>query len=135
MPKHIVTFVLPTGYTFNLDGSTLYSALAVVFIAQVYGIPFDLSQQLIMVLTLMLSTKGIAAVPGASLIVIAGTAAAFGLPVEGIAIILGVDRILDMARTACNVVGNCVAAVVVARWENELPDSVLQQAYTQNYEA
>jgi proton glutamate symport protein len=135
VPKHIVTFVLPTGYTFNLDGSTLYSALAVVFIAQVYGIPFDLSQQLIMVLTLMLSTKGIAAVPGASLIVIAGTAAAFGLPVEGIAIILGVDRILDMARTACNVVGNCVAAVVVARWENELPDSVLQQAYTQNYEA
>lgn len=134
VPKHIVTFVLPTGYTFNLDGSTLYSALAVVFIAQVYGIPFDLSQQLIMVLTLMLSTKGIAAVPGASLIVIAGTAAAFGLPVEGIAIILGVDRILDMARTACNVVGNCVAAVVVARWENELPDSVLQQAYTQNYE-
>ena len=135
VPKHIVTFVLPTGYTFNLDGSTLYSALAVVFIAQVYGIPFDLSQQLIMVLTLMLSTKGIAAVPGASLIVIAGTAAAFGLPVEGIAIILGVDRILDMARTACNVVGNCVAAVVVARWENELPDSVLQQAYSQNYEA
>ncbi|QJW48602.1 cation:dicarboxylase symporter family transporter [bacterium BFN5] len=135
VPKHIVTFVLPTGYTFNLDGSTLYSALAVVFIAQVYGIPFSLSQQLIMVLTLMLSTKGIAAVPGASLIVIAGTAAAFGLPVEGIAIILGVDRILDMARTACNVVGNCVAAVVVARWENELPDSVLQQAYAQNYEA
>ncbi|MEG6586542.1 dicarboxylate/amino acid:cation symporter [Dendrosporobacter sp. 1207_IL3150] len=135
VPKHIVTFVLPTGYTFNLDGSTLYSALAVVFIAQVYGVPFDLSQQLIMVLTLMLSTKGIAAVPGASLIVIAGTAAAFGLPVEGIAIILGVDRILDMARTACNVIGNCVAAVVVARWEGELPDATLQQAYTQNYEA
>lgn len=135
VPKHIVTFVLPTGYTFNLDGSTLYSALAVVFIAQVYGIPFDLSQQLLMVLTLMLSTKGIAAVPGASLIVIAGTASAFGIPVEGIAIILGVDRIMDMARTACNVVGNCVAAVVVARWENELPDSVLEQAYTQSYEA
>ena len=135
VPKHIVTFVLPTGYTFNLDGSTLYSALAVVFIAQVYGIPFDLSQQLLMVLTLMLSTKGIAAVPGASLIVIAGTASAFGIPVEGIAIILGVDRIMDMARTACNVVGNCVAAVVVARWENELPDSVLEQAYSQSYEA
>jgi len=134
VPKHIVTFVLPTGYTFNLDGSTLYSALAVVFIAQVYGIPFDLSQQIMMVLTLMLSTKGIAAVPGASLIVIAGTAAAFGLPVEGIAIILGVDRILDMARTACNVIGNCVAAVVVARWENELPDSALHQAYSQTYE-
>lgn len=134
VPKHIITFVLPTGYTFNLDGSTLYSALAVVFIAQVYGVPFDLSQQILMVLTLMLSTKGIAAVPGASLIVIAGTAAAFGLPVEGIGIILGVDRILDMARTACNLIGNCVAAVVVARWEKELPDEVLQVAYAQSYE-
>lgn len=129
IPKHIVTFVLPTGYTFNLDGSTLYSALAVVFIAQVYGVPFDLSHQLLMLVTLMLSTKGIAAVPGASLIVIAGTAAAFGLPVEGVAIILGVDRILDMARTACNLIGNCVAAVVVARWENELPQTVLNEAY------
>ena len=134
VPKHIVTFVLPTGYTFNLDGSTLYSALAVVFIAQVYGIPFDYSQQLLMLITLMLSTKGIAAVPGASLIVIAGTLAAFGLPVEGIGIILGVDRILDMARTACNLTGNCIAAVVVARWEKELPDEVLQVAYAQSYE-
>ncbi|WP_425059140.1 Proton/sodium-glutamate symport protein [Sporomusa carbonis] len=134
VPKHIITFVLPTGYTFNLDGSTLYSALAVVFIAQVYGIPFDISQQILMVLTLMLSTKGIAAVPGASLIVIAGTAAAFGLPVEGIGIILGVDRILDMARTACNLIGNCVAAVVVARWEKELPNEVLEVAYAQNYD-
>ncbi|SMD10648.1 dicarboxylate/amino acid:cation symporter [Sporomusa malonica] len=134
VPKHIVTFVLPTGYTFNLDGSTLYSALAVVFIAQVYGIPFDYSQQLLMLITLMLSTKGIAAVPGASLIVIAGTLAAFGLPVEGIGIILGVDRILDMARTACNLTGNCIAAVVVARWEQELPDEVLQVAYAQSYE-
>jgi proton glutamate symport protein len=134
IPKHIVTFVLPTGYTFNLDGSTLYSALAVIFIAQVYGIPFDLSQQIIMLLTLMLSTKGIAAVPGASLIVIAGTAAAFGLPVEGIGIILGVDRILDMARTACNLTGNCIAAVVVARWEKELPDETLKIAYSQSYD-
>lgn len=133
VPKHIVTFVLPTGYTFNLDGSTLYSCLAVVFIAQVYNIDFPLATQLLMLGTLLLSTKGIAAVPGASLIVIAGTAAAFGLPVEGIAIILGVDRILDMARTACNVTGNCIAAVVVARWENELPDAVLQEAYAKNY--
>lgn len=133
VPKHIVTFVLPTGYTFNLDGSTLYSALAVVFIAQVYGVPFDLSQQLLMVVTLMMSTKGIAAVPGASLIVIAGTASAFGLPVEGIAIILGVDRVLDMARTVCNLIGNCIAAVVVARWEKELPDEVLQAAYAREY--
>jgi proton glutamate symport protein len=133
VPKHIVTFVLPTGYTFNLDGSTLYSCLAVVFIAQVYNIDFPLATQLLMLGTLLLSTKGIAAVPGASLIVIAGTAAAFGLPVEGIAIILGVDRILDMARTACNVTGNCIAAVVVARWEKELPDSVLQEAYAKDY--
>jgi len=134
VPKHIVTFVLPLGYTFNLDGSTLYSALAVVFISQVYGMPFPIETQVLMLITLMLSTKGIAAVPGASLIVIAGTAAAFGLPVEGIAIILGVDRILDMARTACNVTGNCIAAVVVARWEKELPDDVLQIAYKQDYD-
>ena len=134
IPKHIVTFVLPTGYTFNLDGSTLYSALAVVFIAQVYNIDFPISTQLVMLVTLMMSTKGIAAVPGASLIVIAGTAAAFGLPVEGIGIILGVDRILDMARTACNLTGNCVAAVIVARWEKELPDDVLQAAYARNYD-
>ena len=133
VPKHITTFVLPLGYTFNLDGSTLYSALAVVFISQMYGLPFPLETQILMLITLMLSTKGIAAVPGASLIVIAGTAAAFGLPVEGIAIILGVDRILDMARTACNVTGNCIAAVVVARWEKELPDEVLQVAYKQSY--
>ena len=120
IPNQIVSFVLPLGYTFNLDGSTLYSSLAVVFISQVYGVPFPLEQQLLMVLTLMLSTKGIAAVPGASLIVIAGTAAAFGLPVEGLALILGVDRILDMARTVCNLSGNCLAAAVVGRWENEV---------------
>ena len=134
VPKHIVTFVLPTGYTFNLDGSTLYSSLAVVFIAQMYNIDFPLSTQLLMMVTLMLSTKGIAAVPGASIIVIAATAAAFGLPVEGISIILGVDRIMDMARTTCNVFGNCIATVVVARWEKELPDEVLQAAYAQSYE-
>ncbi len=124
VPKNVVSFVLPLGYTFNLDGSTLYSALATVFISQVYGIHFPISSQILMLVTLMLSTKGIAAVPGASLIVIAGTAAAFGLPVEGIAIILGVDRILDMARTACNVTGNCIASVVVAHWEKILPEKV-----------
>lgn len=134
VPKHIITFVLPTGYTFNLDGSTLYSCLAVIFVAQLYNIDFPLATQLLVVLTLMLSTKGIAAVPGASIIVIAGTVAAFGLPVEGVAIILGVDRIMDMARTTCNVIGNCIAAVVVARWENELPDEVLHEAYAKNYD-
>lgn len=133
IPKHIVTFVLPTGYSFNLDGSTLYSSLAVVFIAQMYNIDFPISTQILMVLTLMLSTKGIAGVPGASIIVIAGTAAAFGLPVEGVAIILGVDRIMDMARTCCNVFGNCIATVVVARWEHEFSDEAVQVAYTQSY--
>ncbi len=134
VPKHIVTFVLPTGYTFNLDGSTLYSSLAVVFIAQMYNIDFPLETQLLMMVTLMLSTKGIAAVPGASIIVIAATAAAFGLPVEGISIILGVDRIMDMARTTCNVFGNCIATIVVARWEKALSDEQLQVAYSQNYD-
>ncbi len=134
VPKHIVTFVLPTGYTFNLDGSTLYSSLAVVFIAQMYNIDFPLSTQLLMMVTLMLSTKGIAAVPGASIIVIAATASAFGLPLEGISVILGVDRIMDMARTTCNVFGNCIATIVVARWEKELPDEMLQVAYAQNYD-
>lgn len=134
IPRHIVTFVMPTGYSFNLDGSTLYTSLAVVFIAQMYNIDFPLSSQLFMVLTLMVSSKGIAGVPGASIIVIASTVVAFGLPVEGVAIILGVDRIMDMARTACNVFGNCIATVVVARWEKELSDDVLKEAYVRNYE-
>lgn len=134
IPKHIVTFVMPTGYSFNLDGSTLYTSLATVFIAQMFNIDFPLSTQLFMVLTLMVSSKGIAGVPGASIIVIASTVVAFGLPVEGVAIILGVDRVMDMARTACNVFGNCIATVVVARWENELSDDMLKEAYTKNYE-
>ncbi len=120
IPNHIVSFVLPLGYTFNLDGSTLYSALTVVFIAQVYGVPFPLEQQILMMITLMLSTKGIAGVPGGSLIVVAATSAAFGLPVEGLALILGVDRILDMGRTVCNLLGNCIAAALVGRWEKEI---------------
>ena len=120
IPNHIVSFVLPLGYTFNLDGSTLYSALTVVFIAQVYGVPFPLEQQILMMITLMLSTKGIAGVPGGSLIVVAATSAAFGLPVEGLALILGVDRVLDMGRTVCNLLGNCIAAALVGRWENEV---------------
>lgn len=129
LPKRIVSFVLPLGYTFNLDGSTLYSCVAVVFLAQVYDINFPIEMQLLMLLTLMLSTKGIAGVPGASLIVIAGTAAAFGLPVEGIAILLGIDRVLDMARTFCNVTGNCIAAAVVSRWEKEVSADELEHNY------
>ncbi|MCF0156347.1 MAG: cation:dicarboxylase symporter family transporter [Veillonella sp.] len=120
IPKHIVSFVLPLGYTFNLDGSTLYSAVAVIFLGQAYGVPLPLELQIIILLTLMISTKGIAGVPGAALIILAGTATAFGIPVEGVAMLLGIDRVLDMARTMCNVTGNCVAGLVVARWEHEV---------------
>jgi proton glutamate symport protein len=117
VPKHIVAFVLPTGYSFNLDGSTLYLSLAAMFVAQAAGVHMPLPQQLLMMLTLMLSSKGVAAVPRASLIVLSGTLASFDLPVEGIAIILGVDAVMDMARTSVNVLGNCLASAVVARWE------------------
>ncbi|MBN9660624.1 MAG: dicarboxylate/amino acid:cation symporter [Acidobacteria bacterium] len=117
VPKHIVAFVLPTGYSFNLDGSTLYLSLASVFVAQAAGVDMPLSQQIMMMLTLMLTSKGVAAVPRASLIVLAGTLATFKLPLEGIAIILGVDTLMDMARTSVNLLGNCLASAVVARWE------------------
>jgi len=120
IPKHIVSFVLPLGYTFNLDGSTLYSAVAVIFLGQVYGVPLPLGLQIVILLTLMISTKGIAGVPGAALIILAGTATAFRIPVEGVAMLLGIDRVLDMARTMCNVTGNCIAGLVVARWEHEI---------------
>ncbi|MEB3244585.1 MAG: cation:dicarboxylase symporter family transporter [Vampirovibrionales bacterium] len=123
VPKHIVAFVMPTGYSFNLDGSTLYLALAAMFVAQLAGIELNLGQQLTMMLTLMLTSKGVAAVPRASLVILAGTLAAFNLPVEGIAIILGIDHILDMGRTAVNLTGNCVATAVVARWEGVLDDA------------
>ncbi|HEX5084623.1 MAG TPA: cation:dicarboxylase symporter family transporter, partial [Blastocatellia bacterium] len=119
VPRRIVSFVLPLGYSFNLDGSTLYLSLAAVFVAQMSNIQLSFVQQLLILLTLMLSTKVIAAVPRASLVVLAGTLAQFGLPLEGIAVILGVDELMDMGRTATNVIGNCVATVVVARWEGE----------------
>lgn len=134
VPKHIVTFVLPTGYTFNLDGGTLYSALTLLFIAQIYHVDYSLGQQVMIMVTLMLATKGIACVPGGSFIVVAGTAASLGLPMEGVALLMGVDRVLDMARTGCNLIGNCVAAVVVARWENELPQERLQEGYLASYD-
>ena len=120
VPKRIVSFVLPTGYSFNLDGSTLYLAIASVFVAQAAGVEMSLGQQLMMMLTLMLTTKGIAAVPRASLVILSGTLASFGLPLEGVAIILGVDELMDMARTTVNLVGNCLASAVIARWEGEL---------------
>lgn len=123
VPRRIVSFVLPMGYSFNLDGSTLYLSLAAVFVAQASNIELTLGQQLLILLTLMLSTKGIAAVPRASLVVLAGTLAQFGLPLEGIAVILGVDELMDMARTSTNVIGNCLATAVVARWEGEFNDA------------
>ncbi len=117
VPKHIVAFVIPTGYSFNLDGSTLYLSLASVFVAQAAGIEMGLGQQLMMMLALMLTSKGVAGVPRASLVILAGTLASFGLPMEGVAVLLGIDAVLDMARTSVNVVGNCLATAVVARWE------------------
>ena len=120
VPRRIVAFVLPTGYSFNLDGSTLYLAVASVFVAQAAGIHLPLGQQLLMMLTLMLTSKGVAAVPRASLVILSGTLASFGLPLEGVAVILGVDAFLDMARTSMNLVGNCLASAVMARWEGVL---------------
>ncbi len=117
VPRRIVSFVLPTGYSFNLDGSTLYLALASVFVAQAAGIDMPLSAQILMMLTLMLTSKGVAAVPRASLVILSGALAQFGLPLQGVAVILGVDALMDMARTSINLVGNCLATVVMARWE------------------
>lgn len=122
VPKEVVSFVMPTGYSFNLDGSTLYLALAALFVAQMAGIHLPIEQQLLMMLTLMLTSKGVAAVPRASLVILLGTLAAFNLPVEGVAVILGIDHILDMGRTSVNLLGNCVASAVVARWEGVLDD-------------
>jgi len=117
VPKHIVGFVLPMGYSFNLDGSTLYLSLASVFVAQAAGVHMPLGTQIMMMLTLMLTSKGVAGVPRASLVILAGTLGTFHLPLEGITLILGVDALMDMCRTSVNLLGNCVATAVVARWE------------------
>ena len=119
VPKNIVGFVMPTGYTFNLDGSTLYLAVAIMFSAQIAGIHLSIEQQILMMIALMLTSKGIAGVPRVSLIVLAGTLASFNIPLVGVAILLGIDQILDMGRTTVNLIGNCVATVVIARWENQ----------------
>src|SRR3989441_1529445 len=123
VPKNIVGFVLPTGYSFNLDGTTLYLSLASVFVAQLAGIPMTLGQQLVMMLTLMLTSKGVAGVPRAALVVLTATLTQFGLPLEGAAILLGIDQIMDMGRTSVNVMGNCIATAVVARWEGVFDDA------------
>lgn len=119
VPRKIVAFVIPTGYSFNLDGTTLYLALAAIFVAQAAGMDLSIGHQLVIVFTLMLTSKGVAGVPRASLVILLGTAASFNLPVWPIFIILGIDELMDMARTSVNVIGNCLATVVIAKWENE----------------
>lgn len=119
VPRKIVAFVMPTGYSFNLDGTTLYLALASIFVAQAAGMHLSFGHQLIIVFTLMLTSKGVAGVPRASLVILLGTAASFGMPTWPIFIILGIDELMDMARTSVNVIGNCLATIVVAKWENE----------------
>lgn len=123
VPRKIVSFVIPTGYSFNLDGTSLYLSLASIFVAQAAGIHLDIGQQLAIAFTLMITSKGVAAVPRASLIVLIATAEQFGLPVFIIAAILGIDELMDMARTSVNVIGNCLATVVIAKWEKEFDDT------------
>jgi proton glutamate symport protein len=126
VPKNIVGFVLPTGYSFNLDGTTLYLSLASVFVAQLAGIELTFGHQLFMMLTLMLTSKGVAGVPRAALVVLTATLTQFGLPLEGAAILLGIDQVMDMGRTGVNVVGNCISTVVVARWEGVFDDAKMR---------
>lgn len=121
-PKDIVSFVIPTGYSFNLDGSTLYQAIAALFIAQMYGIDLSIVEQITLMLVLMVTSKGIAGVPGVSFVVLLATLGTVGIPLEGLAFIAGIDRILDMARTAVNVVGNTLAALVMAKWEKRFDE-------------
>ncbi|WP_374528239.1 glutamate/aspartate:proton symporter GltP [Acinetobacter sp.] len=127
-PKTITSFVIPIGYSFNLDGSTLYQSIAAIFIAQLYGIDLSLGQQVILVLTLMITSKGIAGVPGVSFVVLLATLGSVGIPLEGLAFIAGIDRILDMARTALNVIGNALAVLVISKWEGEF-DTEKQKNY------
>jgi proton glutamate symport protein len=123
VPRQIVAFVMPTGYSFNLDGSTLYLSLTAIFVAQAAGVDLSVGEQFLLLLTLALTSKGVAGVPRGALVILLGTVASFGLPVEPVFIILGIDELLDMVRTSLNVLGNCLATVVIARWEGEFsPD-------------
>ena len=128
VPRRIVSFILPLGYSFNLDGTTLYLSLAAVFVAQAAGVELTVGQQVTMLLTLMLTSKGVAGVPRASLVILAATLASYNLPLEGITLILGVDALMDMGRTMTNVIGNCLASVVVAKWEGEFRPSMDNQS-------
>lgn len=131
-PKSITSFVVPIGYSFNLDGSTLYQSIAAIFIAQLYGIDLTITQQIVLVLTLMITSKGIAGVPGVSFVVLLATLGSVGIPLEGLAFIAGIDRILDMARTVLNVIGNALAVLVISKWEGQF-DSEKQKNY--NFDA
>ena len=131
VPRETVAFVLPTGYSFNLDGSSLYQSLALLFIAQAAGIPLTIGQQVVMLLTLLVSSKGTAGVARASLVIVLAAAASFHLPTEPLFLLFGIDQLMDMGRTAVNVLGNCLASVVVARWEGEFPASVHTRAHVQ----
>src|SRR5262245_16458055 len=128
VPRQIVAFVMPTGYSFNLDGSTLYLSLAAIFVAQAAGFGLPVGQQFVLLLTLMLSSKGVAGVPRGALVILLGTVSSFGLPAEPVFVILGIDAVLDMLRTSLNVLGNCLATVVIARWEGEFPDNASASA-------
>lgn len=127
-PKSITSFVVPIGYSFNLDGSTLYQSIAAIFIAQLYGIDLTITQQIVLVLTLMITSKGIAGVPGVSFVVLLATLGSVGIPLEGLAFIAGIDRILDMARTVLNVIGNALAVLVISKWEGQF-DTEKQKNY------
>jgi proton glutamate symport protein len=122
VPRQIVAFVMPAGFSFNLDGSTLYLSLTAIFVAQASGVPLSTGQQLVLLLTLMLTSKGVAGVPRGALVILLGTVTSFGLPVEPVFVLLGIDGLLDMLRTSLNVLGNCLATVVIARWEGAFDD-------------
>ena len=130
-PKDIVSFVVPTGYSFNLDGSTLYQAIAAIFIAQLYGIDLTITEQVTLVLVLMITSKGIAGVPGVSFVVLLATLGTVGIPLEGLAFIAGIDRLLDMARTAVNVVGNALSTVVISKWEGRFGENLVDSKETE----
>ena len=127
-PKDITSFVVPIGYTFNLDGSALYQSIAALFVSQMYGIDMSIGQQIMLMVTLMVASKGMAGVPGVSIVVLITTLTSMGLPAEGLALIIGVDRILDMVRTCVNVMGNALSTIVIAKWENAY-DKEKGQAY------
>ena len=133
-PKDIVSFVIPTGYSFNLDGSTLYQAIAALFIAQMYGIDLSIVEQITLMLVLMVTSKGIAGVPGVSFVVLLATLGTVGIPLEGLAFIAGIDRILDMGRTVVNVIGNSLAAIIMAKWEKRFEPEKAKNYFEENPE-